>query len=428
MIYDELIKSIISEIRNKTELKAEPSIINTLLEYFEAFEECYDDIPEDSPFNSQLTEFLVEITAKYKNKSLIELKAQHNFFIVGSVYAMLGKCYDRGLFGIERNLNQAIEHYMRSAICKNPMGTYELARCYEQGKGTNQDLEQACILYRVSYKLGYIKALHKYALILIRGNPFVERNILDGYYILKQAVMTQNRIYIAPYYDLGMLYQSKLCDMLDDKYYAFEIFKIGARKGCKFCQYKVGEEYERGEIIERDLTKAFYWYRISANNRLSESQFKVAEILYGIKKSTDDINKMIEDEGLNEGQIVFQGGSKMHNLTEFDKMYNLTEFDMAILRIKPLINFEEYYGPDIDRFKEGFRMARLSAASGNKGAILLVAEALEKGYGIEKSLLESLWWYKIAESLGVEDIREKIHLLEMKIASHYERITELKFR
>lgn len=410
MIYDELIKSIISEIRNTTEIKADPKIINTLLEYFEAFEECYD-IPDDPPFNQHLTEFLMEITAKYKNKSLVELKTQQNFFIVGAVYAMLGKCYDRGLFGIERDPNQAIEHYMRSAICKNPMGTYELAKCYEQGKGTNRDLEQACILYRVSYKLGYIKALHKYSLILIRGNAFVEKNILDGYYILKQAVMATNRIYIAPYYDLGMLYQSKLCDMLDDKYYAYEIFKTGASKGCKFCQYKVGEEYERGDIVGRDLSKAFYWYKLSANNRLSEAQFKVAEILYGIKRSTDDIGKMIEEEGLVEGQIIFQG---------VNMMYNLTDFDIGILRIKPLINFEEYYEAGFDRFKEAFRMARLSAASGNKGAILLVAEALEKGYGVEQSLLESLWWYKIAESLGMDDIREKIHLLEMKINSFHE--------
>ncbi|ELA41390.1 uncharacterized protein VICG_01631 [Vittaforma corneae ATCC 50505] len=416
MIYEKLIKSIISEIRQTIKFIPSHRTILETQEYIEAYGEHYENadlddevMANDTQFHQNLIAFLNEITGKYKNQSLTQLRMQDNLVIVGTAYALLGKCHERGWFGVERDQSLAVEYFTRSAACKTPIGTFELARCFEFGKGTDVDVERACILYRASYKLGYIRGLHKYARILLKGNDFVERNILDGYYILKQAAVSKDRIYIAPYYDLAMLYKSRICDILNDNRYAFQIFLLGASKGCKYCQYKLGEEYEEGEIVDRNLNKAFYWYKMSAENNLSDAQLRIAEFLFGIRSGLKiDIDKAIKQEGF-EGQVTFYNGTKI------DNKYSLGGLELGMLKQRPPIRFGNFYGTDFNRFKEGYKMAHRSASYGKKEAILLVAEALEKGLGTEISLLESLWWYKIAEGLGCDNIRERMYLLEMKI-------------
>lgn len=417
MIYEELIKAIVSETRQKIKFIPSYRTVSAMQEYIEAYAEQSEGVDlndeamaAEAQFHQKLITFLNDITGKYKNQSLTQLRMQDNLTIVGTAYALLGKCHERGWFGARQDQDMAVECFTRSAACKTPMGTFELARCFELGKGTDVDLERACILYRASYKLGYIRGLHKYAKILLRGNDFVERNILDGYYILKQAALSKDRIYIAPYYDLAMLYKSRVCDILNDSRYAFQIFLLGASKGCRYCQYKLGEEYEEGETVDRSMNKAFYWYRMSAENNLSDAQLRVAEFLFGVRSGSKiDIDKAIKQEGYAEGQVAFYNGAAI------DNKYSLSDLELGMLKQRSLIHFESFYGADFDRFKEGYRMAHRSASYGKKEAILLVAEALERGLGTEKSLLESLWWYKVAEGLGCDNVRERMYLLEMKI-------------
>lgn len=417
MLYNQLIKAIIAEIRERTQLNLGTGAITMLQEYVEAYEEQNVDVEteniiteEENTFHQNIVLFLNDITKSYQRYSLTQLRIQQNLGIVGTAYAILGKCFHNGWFGVGKDLKVALECFIRSAACRNPMGTFELARCYELGNGTRRDLEHSCILYRASYKLGYIRGLHKYALMLIRGNAFVERNVLDGFHILRQAATAKNRVYILPFYHLGMLYRSSICDILNDRRYAFEIFKIGASKGCKFCQFKIGEEYEHGEIVSKDLEKAFSWYKLSAENNLSNAQFKVAEMLYGIKMDKHaDINKITRKDKLADVPVAF------FNRDKYNKLHGLTELEVAALKQRQLISFEKFYGTNFARLQEGYRMAFIAAKNGNKEAMLLVAEALEKGFGVEKSLLESLWWYKISESFGCDNVREKIYLLELKL-------------
>lgn len=417
MIYRDILNTAISEAKQKIQTLQDIRAIPAIQEYMEAYAELYEgegvDIEAGAAdvrlFHRKLLIFLNEITRKHRGKSLGELQRQNNASVFGGAYALLGKCHEKGWLGADQKLDLAIEYYTRSAACKSPMGTFELAGCFEVGKGTERDLERACILYRVSYKLGYIRGLHKYARILLKGNNYVGRNVLDGHYILKQAVLLKDKVYIAPYYDLGMLYKSDVCDIFNDNRYAFDIFLLGAMRGCKYCQYKLGEEYEKGEVVGENMEKAFYWYSLSAKNNLADGQLKMAELLYGIKPNHKDISKAIAQERYMDAQVMFC------NSKRYENKCGLTSLELGVLKKRPLISFKGFYGPGFDRFVEGYRMAQLSAAHGKKEAILLVAEALEKGFGTEKSLLESLWWYKIAEGLGCENIREKIYLLEMRL-------------
>lgn len=440
MIYNELIETIMIDLETKILLKYEPAELKKIQQYIEAQYELttnksseYNNLNvreksafRDSivissenlqenlldskhsvlakriEFQNELLNFLNLLTLKFKNKGIADTKTM---FMTGTCYAVLGKCYNTGLLGLKKNYEKAVEYLRKSAAFKNPMGTFELARCYDLGMGTDQDPEHACQLYRASYKLGYIRGLHKYGIMLIRGNLYVEKNIMDGFYILKQAIALNDMIYIRPYYDLGMLYKSGVSDTLNDHFYAFKIFISGAHKGCKYCQYRLGEEYENGNIETKNMEKAFYWYRMSAKNGLSDAQHKVATILYGIKNVVD-IEKDMDTKFTVEGKVVLLAMSDKENYNRCSRL------ELGVLNNKSIVDFEKFYGEDFDRLKEAFQMALKAAIGGRKEAVLLVAEALEKGFGTTKNLAESIWWYKIADSLGCDNVREKINILE----------------
>lgn len=423
MNYEEVLKSIQQEVKSKISFKKEARTVELLVEYTEAYEQhmmvhgstlilgrsgygIEHEVAEDRQFHQKILDFIDEIIAKdlKKHSSNDHVTRQ----IAGAAYAIMGKCYLRGIFGSERDLEAAVDSFSRSVACRNPTGMFELARCFELGIGTDRDPERACLLYRASYKLGYAKGLHRYALLLIKGNQYVPRNILDGYYILRQATLSDERVYISPYYDLAMLYKSGACDIFNDHHYALKIFTIGANKGCRHCQFKLGEEWQRGKVVKRDLGKAFFWYRVSAQNNLSDAQLKVAKILYGIEAVSSSEKKSVKPGALAEGQV------SMHSAYN-DKRYRMTEFESAVLKQKFLLDFQQIYGDGFDRLKEGYSMALKSAVSGNLEAMLLVAEALEKGLGVEKNILESLWWYRIAEAHGSDNVRGRMHLLEVKL-------------
>lgn len=413
MNYGEMLKSIQQEVRTKISFKKDVRTAELLEEYTEAYEQymvehagslsqvAKGENDADRQFHRQILDFIGEIIVKdLRTRSTTDQVTRQ---IAGTAYAIMGKCYLRGIFGSPRDVEAAVDSFGRSVACRNPAGMFELARCFELGIGVDRDPENACMLYRASYKLGYAKSLHRYALLLIKGSQYVPRNILDGYYILRQATLAKERIYISPYYDLAMLYRSGICDIFNDRHYAFKIFTIGANKGCRHCQFKLGEEWQAGEVVVRDLEKAFSWYRVSAQNNLSDAQLKVARFLYGV----ENVNRNMVG-ALAEGQIDLQ------SLSRAVKRHGMTELELAVQK-KHLLDFHIIYGAGFDRLKEGYSMALRSAKSGNMEAMLLVAEALEKGFGVKRSILESLWWYKIAETLGADDVREKMHLLEGRL-------------
>lgn len=431
MDYQEILKSIQAEIKPKINFKKELKTVQLIEEYVDAYEQYLHEVSntktsvindspthvkeenisipeEDISFHSKIKSFIDEVIDKGLKRGMDDdLKSRT---IAGIAHSVLGKCFLNGIFGCMKNLETAVENFAKSVIFKNPTGTFELARCFELGIGTERDTEKACMLYRVSYKLGYIKGLHRYGILLIKGNSYIRKSILDGYYMLKQATQLKERVYILQYYDLGMLFKSGACDIFNDPQYAFQIFSAGASKGCRYCQYKLGEEWQVGEIVEKNLEKAFHWYRISAKNNLSDAQLKVAKILYGIETASNiqnDVNKKLE--AISEGQV------DLNDIFKFNKRYRMTELEIAVMKQRQLLNFQQIYGPNFNRLNEGFRMAYLSAKNGNLGAILLVAEAYEKGYGVEKNILSSIWWYRIAETLGADNIREKMHLLELRL-------------
>ncbi|RIA89585.1 hypothetical protein C1645_771983, partial [Glomus cerebriforme] len=49
-----------------------------------------------------------------------------------------------------------------------------------------------------------------------------------------------------------------------NKQKAVELYKKAANLGSKVAQYNLGIMYEKGDVIEKDINQAIYWYEQSA--------------------------------------------------------------------------------------------------------------------------------------------------------------------
>lgn len=190
--------------------------------------------------------------------------------------------------GVEKDLTKAFEIYKQLAEMGNPDGMYFLSVAYREGEGTPKDYKEAlkwaekaleagnndanlALGYTYDEGLGVTKNLQKAYEYYVKGaeggNSTCMFNLgVDyqyGYYVqkdlnkaeewFKKAYEAGNRY--APS-GLGNLYYRDLKDY--DK--AFYYYKQLADKGDNYGELMVGECYEYGRGVERDLHEAKNWY------------------------------------------------------------------------------------------------------------------------------------------------------------------------
>lgn len=343
-----------------------------------------------------------------------------NFRRTTTALAVLGRVCESGLFGVRKSRTAAYYLYKHASLQNCPAGTYHLARCLEFRIGTERDLEKACYFYRLSYKLGSIRGLHRFSIMLLRGNYFVERDVSLGCHLLTVAANKTGRSYPQPYYDLGMVYRAENNkDIVADPKYAFRIFLKGAGLGCPNCQYRVSEEYERGTNTEKDMEKAFMWYKTAAEQGQADAQYKVAHILTCIMNSREGYCAGYGMEKYGTGRCDGVEALKTdieesvsYSQADSFRIYRQCE-DSGFLGI----DIRKYYGTGTDIRREALRMAERSAASGDTRSMLLAANMLESGDKLGKDILLCLWYYKMAVSMGCKEATYKVVSIETKIGS-----------
>lgn len=65
---------------------------------------------------------------------------------------------------------------------------------------------------------------------------------------------------------------------LQDHKQAYQRFKKSASKGWEWSQEQLGQMYEKGEGVAKDLKKASYWYTKAADKGLPFAQQKLQEL------------------------------------------------------------------------------------------------------------------------------------------------------
>lgn len=263
----------------------------------------------------------------------------------GLVFCYIGFGYEYGVFEYYRDQEMAYEKYLISAQLNNDLGTYRLAECYEQGKGTDRDIDKAFYFYRCAAKLGIVDALHVY------GTMIKSKDQKTGLHYLSCASIKADKIYPHPLYDIGKWYETKqeTLDVCMDEEYSFDVYMKGAKLDDSNCQYRVAKCFENGELKRnRNMNKAVKWYKLAAENGHVDAQM----ILFGLYSTG---------------------------------VPNVIERDLS----------KAYY------------WALRAGIKCNPRASLYLGEYSKEGLGVESDILLALWWYTISVTMGSYEARIK---------------------
>ena len=183
---------------------------------------------------------------------------------------VLAIMYDSGN-GIEKNPQEALYWYIRSAEQGNPLVQYQVGTKYFHGDGTEQDYAEAAKWWELSANGGQVDAQFNLGLMYYRGLA-MEKNDIKAMDLFKKAA-EQGHGYAQ--YSLAVMYS--FGQGVEKNYEtALEWFRKSADQGVAQAQYNMGVYYENGYGVTVDLDKARNWYERASAQGLEEAARKLA--------------------------------------------------------------------------------------------------------------------------------------------------------
>ncbi|NXU76479.1 DELE protein, partial [Oreotrochilus melanogaster] len=136
---------------------------------------------------------------------------------------------------------------------------FNVALCYEHGRGTEKDLEKAGFYYQQAASSSHPMAQYRYARYLLRRRPGGERGRRqEAVGLLEQAAkagITEAQAYLGVFYMRGLQPEEKR---------GLKYLLLAAQNGDAQSRYHVGVCYEKGLGVQQNLAEAMRHYRESA--------------------------------------------------------------------------------------------------------------------------------------------------------------------
>ena len=170
----------------------------------------------------------------------------------------LGFRYNKGLFGVEKDLRKAVKWYRKAAEQGDADGQYLLGLAYWSGEGVEQDLREAVKWYRKAAEQGY--AYGQIALgFAYGGGKGVAKN-------QREAVRWHRKGVEQVHYFLQQMLSDAYWDgkgVEKDRSEAVRIFRMAAEQGNARAQTNLGYAYWKGEGVITDKREAYIWWSIA---------------------------------------------------------------------------------------------------------------------------------------------------------------------
>ncbi|ELU12527.1 hypothetical protein CAPTEDRAFT_96009 [Capitella teleta] len=158
----------------------------------------------------------------------------------------------------KENYNEAFQLWEHASSKGYAKASYNLAICYETGKGVPQDMSQAAKLYHIAASQGCSKSLYNLSLMYMDGCG-VTRDENKAKQLLEKAAASGLK---QAQTELGVIYtEHKHRDMQK----AASLFSWAAKQQDSAAQYYLGICYEQGLGVPCNPCKAAELYRQSAN-------------------------------------------------------------------------------------------------------------------------------------------------------------------
>ena len=201
---------------------------------------------------------------------------------------------------VEKNLNEAMSWFYKSAIQNYVPSQYCLGIIYMELKNFNESIlwlkrakdsghVMACfylgIIYYSGYlgEVNYLKSIEYFEIsstIHVNSQYF----LANSYYFLgnidkaiKWYTKASENKCLLSCFSLGILFRDGI-GVKKDYNIALHLIKLSAQNGYNRAQDLLGDIYSIGEMVKKDISIALYWYKEAAHNGFIESNFKIDKI------------------------------------------------------------------------------------------------------------------------------------------------------
>jgi TPR repeat protein len=178
----------------------------------------------------------------------------------------LGLMYKNGK-GIQQDYEQAFKWFMESAVEGNKDAQLEIGDMYYFGQWATKNYKKAFKWSMKSAKQGNAHAQHA-----IGGMYFYGRGVKKDYKKAFEWFMKSSRNdYVDVQPIIGYMYDNDYGVKKDYKK-AFEWFMKSARNGLSVGQYNVGIMYANGRGVKKNYINAYAWYNLASSNGYDASE------------------------------------------------------------------------------------------------------------------------------------------------------------
>ena len=297
---------------------------------------------------------------------LLEIAAEKK---VADACYNLGIAYEYGKFGVEKNINKAVEYYEKGVALNAPDCMINLGCILETSNEYPNDKKRAFELYSKAaekekgYAYNNLGTCYKRGI----GTDVNKEKALECY--TKAASMGS----MEAYWNLYMYYMDEVCTPRDfDK--AVEWLKKGDEAGSLNCTYQLTKHIENGDGIEKDAGKYFFYMNKAASGGNEEAVLGLANCYRdGIGTEPD-------------GRAAFEwyqkaAKSSVGGITALAQCYTYG------------IGTQQDYDKAVELYK-------IAAEQGDAQAQCDLGICYRSGEGVEKDPLKAIEWYLKAAEQG----------------------------
>ncbi|KAH3835042.1 uncharacterized protein LOC127877320 [Dreissena polymorpha] len=217
--------------------------------------------------------------ASVKNKSCKQ-DTQATREDLGSVFADFSAVCDKytatgkGIQGAEAAENgdwqQAAQLWRESSDLGNTKAKFNLAICYEHGKGVAENKAEAVRLYRQAAEDLHPEALYNLGLLYMEGSPLTPCDHAQGLQMITTAAdlgLSKAQRY------LGVFYTQ---EDTEDQKKAVKYLTLGANQHDVECEYALGLCYQHGAGVRKDMQRAYQLLSQAAEHAHPEATYSLA--------------------------------------------------------------------------------------------------------------------------------------------------------
>ena len=353
-------------ISKSEEKEREPGNIQSPIEaFFPILKNCYEQTKTHTITESKFREVIPYFEA---------LAEQNDPF----AQTALAACYKIGI-GVEKDLNKAIELYMKASEQEYAPAQVFLGEYYQSGTFIEKDEDQATELFTKASEQGYAKGQNSLGYCYLKGIG-IEKDLTRA---VELFTLASEQGYAPAQSNLGFCYENGL-GVEEEENKAFELFLKASEQGNAIAQDRLGVCFQDGFGVKRDEKKAFELFLMASEQGIIEAQHNLG-LCYldgtGIKR---DIKKGLElcNRACEQGYAPAQSNLALRYI------FGIRGVKMDLRRI--------------------FELSTKASEQGDELGQYCLGVCYEEGYGVEKNKEQAIELYIKASDQG-NDLA-KIHL------------------